>query len=211
MRIKNPFYETPVTLTMPEINSVFEKTNQIANEVAESTDNLVFRAIQKVGVTVDRDKLIQALQADRARYEEAYKRGWQACMNQKHFGINKLMEDGLMMDTLGITKSTEKLKELIKQYPDYPIAVLAEDEANNGDYPWMYCTSISFSVGEILDCDFLDYDDATFTDRDRVQEVVEEHFYDDGLEGEELDKAVKNMLESLEPYWKKAIFIWAGN
>ena len=115
------------------------------------------------------------------------------------------------MDTLGITKSTEKLKELIKQYPDYPIVVLAEDEANNGDYPWMYCTSIAFSVGEILDCDFLDYDDATFTDRDRVQEVVEEHFYVDGLEGEELDKAVKNMLESLEPYWKNVIFIWAGN
>ena len=210
MRIKNPFYDTPVTLTMPEINSAFEKVNQISNEVAEDTDNFVFRAIQKVGVNVDRDKLIQALQADRARYEEAYRRGFEDCMKRMHLGV-KVLEDGPMVDSLGITKSTEELKNLIKQYPDYPIVVMAEDEANNGDYPWMVCNSIRFSVGEILDCEFLEYNDFIFTDRDRVREVLEDHFTEEDLTGLALQEAVENMIESLEPYWKNVIFIWAGN
>lgn len=206
MRIKNPFYDSPISIEMGPAQIM----EDIARKAAGDIDNMTMAAVGRAGVNVDRDKLIQALQADRARYEEAYRRGWEDCMKTKHFGIDRL-EAGTMLDTLSITKSTDELKELIKQHPDYPICVLAGEDTNSGDYPWMYCSDIRFSVGEILDCDFLDYDDTTFTDRDRVQEVVEEHFYDDGLEGEELDQAVKNMLESLEPYWKDAIFIWASN
>lgn len=210
MRIKNPYYDTPVILTMPEINSVFEKVNQISNEVAEDTDNFVFRAIQKVGVNVDRDKLIQALQADRARYEEAYRRGFEDCMKKMHFGKSTFKEEP-MVDTLSITKNTDELKELIKQHPDYPICVLAGEEANNGDFYWMYCSDIRFSVGEILDCDFFDDDDTTFTDRDDLQEFLENQCYSDELTLEEIGQMVQDKMNELEPYWKKVIFICATN
>ena len=50
------------------------------------------------------------------------------------------------LDRLYITKKTDELKKLIAEHPDYPIVVLAGDEANDGDYSWMYCSSISFEV-----------------------------------------------------------------
>ena len=116
-----------------------------------------------------------------------------------------------MLDRLNITKNTDELKKLIAEYPDYPIVVLAGEEANGGDYSWMYCSSISFEVGEILDTDYFDYNDETITDRDRLEELVEDRLYDEGLEGDELDKAVKAKIEELEPYWINVICIWADN
>lgn len=52
---------------------------------------------------------------------------------------------------LELTKSTEELKKLIAEHPDYPIVVLAGECANSGDFAWMYCASISFGIEEILD------------------------------------------------------------
>lgn len=116
-----------------------------------------------------------------------------------------------MLDRLYITKNTDKLKKLIAEHPDYPIAVLAGEEANGGDYSWMYCSSISFEVGELLDTDYFDFNDETITDRDRLEELVEERLYAEGLEGDELDKAVKEKIAELEPYWINVIFIFADN
>lgn len=116
-----------------------------------------------------------------------------------------------MLDRLNITQNTNELKRLIAEYPDYPIVVLAGEEANIGDHSWMYCSSISFEVGELLDTDYFDYNDETITDRDRLEEVVEDRLYDEGLEGDELDKAVKEKIAELEPYWINVICIWASN
>ncbi len=110
-----------------------------------------------------------------------------------------------------LTKQTDKLKELIAKYPDYPIAVLAGEEANGGDYSWMFCTDIRFEVGEMLDTDYYDYNDEIITDRDRLEEIIEDRLYDENLEGDELDKAVKGKIAELEPYWKNVIFIYADN
>ena len=115
------------------------------------------------------------------------------------------------LERLNITKSTEELKKLIAEHPNYPIVVLAGEEANTGDYTWMYCTHISFAVGEFLDCEILDFDDETITDRDRLEEILEEQFYDEGLDNEELEKAVKEKAKELEPYWTDAIYIFATN
>lgn len=114
-------------------------------------------------------------------------------------------------ESLGITKKTDELKKLIAEHPDYPICVLAGETANGGDYAWMFCSKIWFEVAEILDADYLDYGDETFTDRDRLEEVIEDRLFDDGLDGEELDKAVKEKLAELEPYWKNVICIYADN
>lgn len=116
-----------------------------------------------------------------------------------------------MLDEMNLVKNTDELKRLIAKYPDYPICVLAGEEANGGNYSWMYCSCVSFEVGEILDADIFDYNDETITDRDRLEELLEDRLYDEGLKDNELDKAVKEKIAELEPCWKNVIFIWATN
>ena len=118
-----------------------------------------------------------------------------------------------MEKTYSLAKNSDELKKLILENPDLPIVVLASDDASCGDWAWTYCSSISFAISEILDCDYYDYDDTVFTDRDRLEEKIENDLYDeyyDKLE-EEYDAAVKRKLEELEPYWKKVIAIYATN
>lgn len=118
-----------------------------------------------------------------------------------------------MLDNYSLTQKTDELRRLILENPDLPIVILAGEEANGGDYCWMFCSSISFHIDEILDCDFYDYDDAVFTDRDRLEEYIEDMLYDEYCEKteEEYDKAIKDKLAELEPYWKKVIAIYATN
>ena len=117
------------------------------------------------------------------------------------------------IDHIKLTKSTEELKKLIAEHPDYPIVVLAGEEANGGDHSWMYCTDISFGVEEILDADFLDYNDCVFTDRDRLEEFIEDMLYDeyDDKPEEEFTAAVKAKIAELESSWVNVIAIWATN
>ena len=112
-----------------------------------------------------------------------------------------------------ITKDSDELKKLIEENPELPIVVLAGEDATDGDHSWMYCSCISFSVDEILDCDYLDFGDTVFTDRDRLEEKVTDDLYDEYSEKseEEYESAVKKKLQELEPYWKKVIAIWATN
>ena len=110
-----------------------------------------------------------------------------------------------------LLKQTDTLKKLIAEHPDYPICVLAGEEANGGDYSWMYCTDVRFEVGEILDTEYFGYNDEVFTDRDYLEEIIEDRLFDEGLEGDELDAAVKKKLEELEPYWRDVICIYATN
>ena len=112
-----------------------------------------------------------------------------------------------------LTKTSDELKQLILENPELPIVVLAGEEANIGDYRWMFCSDISFNLYEILDCDFYDYDDTVFTDRDRLEEYIEDTLYDEYCEKseEEYEKAIQDQLSELEPYWKKVIAIYVSN
>lgn len=112
-----------------------------------------------------------------------------------------------------LTKKSDELKKLILENPDLPIVVLAGEEANCGDYCWMFCSDISFSIEEILEYDFYDYNDAVFCDRDRLEEYIEDMLYDEycNKSDEEYEKAIKDKLAELEPYWTKAIAIYATN
>jgi hypothetical protein len=112
-----------------------------------------------------------------------------------------------------LTHSSDELKKLIFENPDLPIVVLAGEEASGYDYYWTYCSSVSCHISEILDCDYYDYDDIIFTDRDRLEEKIEDDLYDDyhDKSEEEYDSAVKRKLAELEPYWKKVIAIYATN
>lgn len=112
-----------------------------------------------------------------------------------------------------LSKQSDELRALILANPDLPIVVIAGEEANGGDYSWMFCSSIHFTVEEILDCDYTDHGDTVFVDRDRLEEKVEEDLYEDyyGKPDEEYQAAVKNRLAELEPYWTKVIAIYATN
>ena len=110
-----------------------------------------------------------------------------------------------------LTKETDELRKLILENPDLPIVVLADEDSACEYYGWTFCSRISFCIEEILDCDYYDYDDRVFTDRDRFEEVVADNLDGEYLTDEEYDAAVKRELEKYEPYWKKVIAIYATN
>lgn len=112
-----------------------------------------------------------------------------------------------------LTQPIDELKKLILENPDLPIAVLAGEDANSGWSGYMFCTSISFSIGEILDCDFYYYDDGVFTDRDELEEYIIDILSDEypDMSDEEFDAIVRKEVEKYEPYWKEVIAIWADN
>lgn len=115
--------------------------------------------------------------------------------------------------TYALSFKTDELKELIKENPDLPIVVLAGEEANNGDYGWMFCSSVSFQIEEILDCDYCDDNDCVFVDRSDLESHVENALYDEYCDKteEEYEAAIKARLEELEPFWTKVIAIYATN
>ena len=117
-----------------------------------------------------------------------------------------------MNRTYSLVKNSDELKKLILENPDLPVVVIAGEEASI-DCRWTYCSDISFTIDEILDCEFYDYDDTIFTDRDRLEEKIEEDLYDEYCEKseEEYNKAIKQEVEKYEPYWKKVIAIYANN
>lgn len=118
-----------------------------------------------------------------------------------------------MNRTYSLAKNSDELKRLIFENPDLPIVVLAGEDATCDYWGWTYCSSISFGIDEILDCDYYDYDDLVFTDRDSLEEKIADDLCDEyyGRPDEEFDEAVKRKLEELEPYWKKVIAIYATN
>ena len=55
-------------------------------------ENEVVKAVHKVGIYIDKDQLTEALRADRRRYEEAYKAGWNACERQYEGRLQRIRE-----------------------------------------------------------------------------------------------------------------------
>lgn len=109
-----------------------------------------------------------------------------------------------------ITQSSDKLKKLIAEHPDYDILVFAGEDANCGEWNWTACSSIRFEIGEVLDTDYYDFDDSIICDRDRLEEIVEERLYDT-VDSDKLDQAVAAKVAELEPYWREVIIIYADN
>lgn len=118
-----------------------------------------------------------------------------------------------MNRTCSLVKSSDELKKLIAENPDLPIVVLADEDSNCGDWRWTYCSSISFDICEILDCDYYDYDDTVFTDRDRLGEKIADDLYEKYYDKpeEEYEEAIEQEVKRYEPYWQKVIAIYASN
>ena len=116
------------------------------------------------------------------------------------------------MKRLNLDHSTEELKRLIAENPDLPIVILADENSVIDTGMWTYCSDVTFKVGEMLDCEYLD-DDTVITDRGRLEEIIEDNLYEEyhTKSEQEYDKAVKDKMAELEPYWKKVIMIYATN
>lgn len=112
------------------------------------------------------------------------------------------------------TKQTDELKKLIAEHPDYPIVVVVGSEVvADCDYGWWYAPYLSFSIGEILDCEQDVNDEKVYVDRDDFEEDLADILGDSGdydeTTDEEFDKIVQEELKKYEPYWKKVIEIRA--
>ena len=112
------------------------------------------------------------------------------------------------------TAQTDELKKLIAEHPDYLIVVMVANEVVADDfYGWWYAPSLSFSIGEILDCEQEVNDEKVYTDRDDFEEDLADILGDSGdydeTTDEEFDKIVQEELKKYEPYWKKVIQIRA--
>ena len=92
------------------------------------------------------------------------------------------------------------------------VIVNAEVVADD-DYNWWYAPDVSFSLGELLDCDQDVNDMKVYTDRDDFEEDLQNILCDleefENATDEEFDQAVKEQLADYEPYWKQVIQIRA--
>lgn len=120
-----------------------------------------------------------------------------------------------MIEGYELVHDAEELRKLMSENPDLPIVVIAGEEANNGDYCWMYCSDVSFGIDYILDVNTpYDKDESIFTDKSEFMDAVTDFMADavpDGASEEELDARIAAEVAKYEPYWKKVIAIYATN
>ena len=119
-----------------------------------------------------------------------------------------------MTNELGLIHDATELRKLIAENPDLPIVVIAGEEANGGDYCWMYCSSVSAQIEEILDARLPFDDERVFSDREMFEEAITDHLNDKGTENlseEDFDALVKTEIAKYEPYWRKVIAVYVDN
>ena len=114
---------------------------------------------------------------------------------------------------LGLDYKTDELKRIILENPDLPIVILADESSVTDNGAWTFCSEIFVKIDKILDCEYYDYGDMVITDRDRLEEIIEDRLYDKYHDKPEYeyDDAIKAEVEKFEPYWKKVIAIYATN
>lgn len=60
-------YESPI--------KIIESTDDITQQINESIDNYIYKAVLKTGIEVDKEELIKALQYDRGQYDKGFDDG----------------------------------------------------------------------------------------------------------------------------------------
>lgn len=74
-------------------------------------DDEIFRAVQNVGINVDREELLKALEYDRGQYDKGWEEGF-------HDGYIHGLEIAIIEveNIIGRTKKAEKLCAILKDY-----------------------------------------------------------------------------------------------
>ena len=87
-------YESPIKITYsePEAIELTSMAERISQRIVAQQEEYIYGAIAKMGVTVDKDELLKALQYDRDQYEKGYADGRAArdaeivrCKDCKHY------------------------------------------------------------------------------------------------------------------------------
>lgn len=82
-------YKPPIEAT---VRTVCE---ELADTMEKDMANYASKIILKLGLTVDENELIRALQYDREQYEKGYKDGYSDCLREIEDGnIQELLEEG---------------------------------------------------------------------------------------------------------------------
>lgn len=83
----------------------------INGKIQTQFDDAIFRAVQNVGINVDKDELIKALEYDRGQFEKGWKEGF-------HDGYIHGLEIAIIEieNTMGRTKKAEKLCTILQDY-----------------------------------------------------------------------------------------------
>lgn len=71
--IKTNIYDCPIS----------EQIGELKMMMADEHDKMVLKAVQQIGIEIDQESLIEAINSDRKRYEEAYKKGYADC--EEHY------------------------------------------------------------------------------------------------------------------------------
>ena len=118
------------------------------------------------------------------------------------------------MKDYGFVHDASELRAMIAKNPDLPIVVLAGEEANVGDYYWMYCSDVRCCIDYILDVETPYDDECVFTEICEFEDKVRNYLYNDAtkkLSDDEYDAMVKAEVAKYEPYWKKVIAVYVTN
>ena len=62
-------YKCPINVQLGAIETMMR----------ESYDNQVLKAVGNIGIEIDKEGLVEAINHDRKRYNEAYNQGWNDC------------------------------------------------------------------------------------------------------------------------------------
>ena len=83
----------------------------ITGQIKTNYEDAIYRAVQNVGINVDRTELLKALEYDRGQYEEGWKEGF-------HDGYVHGLEIAIIEteNIIGRTKKAEKLCAVLKDY-----------------------------------------------------------------------------------------------
>ena len=114
---------------------------------------------------------------------------------------------------MSVLNSNETLKELINQYPTYPIVVLVNEEVvYDYGYSTWYAPEVYCYVGEILENQDIN-DERIFSDRDEFEEELADAYCDldefKNLTDEEFHDIILEKVKEYDPYWKDCIIIYA--
>ena len=103
----------------------------------------------------------------------------------------------------GLLHATDELRQLILENPELPLLVFAGEDCNSGDYSYMSCSSVTASIGEFLDFPQTVNDEICFTDRDELEEEIENR--------SDFTAYIKAEMELYAPYWKPCIIVYVDN
>lgn len=62
-------YNSPINVQLGAVETMMR----------QEYDNQVMRAVAKIGIDIDKEGLVEAINNDRKRYNEAYRQGWADC------------------------------------------------------------------------------------------------------------------------------------